>query len=383
MGLPINEAIVNASETAAFIYDNFSLFQANMCKVCPSFSSFNASSIEKTSPVHILEKNENGVLLDFDSDNGFALVGQNYEIFNFSPTGEPPKINDEDCCYSIEYGWGRLFQDSFFPFEKRKGSDENDGNHLAGGGISSLIYSPDDYVKKNKGDGFTITLAHSKKDWSFHCQREFSIYARYAEPTTKEYEGNCQIASLYEACEYLLKECLSGEYSCLVNSDPESDPFYNDFMAKKDKNGNSVYVISHHKVPLLYKHLRDWYRDNDSYQFDYTHVEKCQESISAISTWLNEPIFCLSSTDCSDQDVDKAVVAQNQVCVIWVNGDDNLSHAMPVVGKRTYSKIEGWWVFQHTEYFSLLAVNDNIHYTVTYVDPSITKITYFANVKIS
>lgn len=91
MGLPINEAIVNASETAAFIYDNFSLFQANMCKVCPSFSSFNASSIEKTSPVHILEKNENGVLLDFDSDNGFALVGQNYEIFNFSPTGEPPK----------------------------------------------------------------------------------------------------------------------------------------------------------------------------------------------------------------------------------------------------------------------------------------------------
>jgi hypothetical protein len=53
---------------------------------------------------------------------------------------------------------------------------------------------------------------------------------------------------------------------------------------------------------------------------------------------------------------------------VFFDSSGSIAHAMPVVGYQTYSKTSGWWIFQHTDYVTLLGVNDNVYPEKRYVD---------------
>jgi hypothetical protein len=353
----LNVAYSSTTEdSVSFIEQNFASFREAMCHY-DGFASFSATKVEQAIEVPLLGEEKTCYLLDFDGLNGYALVGDKREMLAFSPKGSAPF--DEFLCFSRYDGWGSQKPgESFIPFARSRASD---GDTLCGvENTLTFISDPDAYIQAHYGSEASLQQANNKAMWPFHTQQTYSVYAKHIDGGLYEYESNCQLASIYESLEYFRTYfSLSALPGANVGITPQSDPFYSLFMNQHTASGNSLYTIAHDTLPSIYQKIRAWFIQNDNYQFGPSHLNQTANCLAYLASQYSVSITGVYSTTWSLNDLISDVTKQKVCDVFCVVDGTAPKHAMPITGRRVYKKTTGWWIFQHTDYYTLMGFNNN------------------------
>lgn len=362
-------------EEVQTLSDQASDFGAAMRRKIPTASNFYPLGLRSVYFLSDPNGGERFAYVDFKGTEGCAVLSPNWEMPYFIPSGHVDST---------------LFQKGDVYFDRERGflqeapSDADDestnlrsleqsgtyGGQESGAEGCGKIIDPTAYVTSRYGAGWASTFAITP-DWSsFHVQSEFSIYKRRLSSGQYEYEGNCLLASLYEVFDYYRSIGVCSTYpSDLIASNPEADLFYWGFMSETTENGYPLYAVYRNSVPRLYKVIRDYFRDHDSYSFGPATISKSIDLVNYLNGRYGSTFSCQQLTSWNyDNDI-KASIPEAVSLYIWNETYGTYpEHSMPVCGATQFSKTTGWWIFSHTDYVNLIRVNDNLVNQARYVD---------------
>ncbi|MGN0814553.1 MAG: hypothetical protein ACI4MH_04890 [Candidatus Coproplasma sp.] len=190
---------------ADFIEDNFEKFVSEYNEA--SEDEWLASSIEDKKTVTDIDTEEEYIYLDFDNDNGYALVGNEYNFLDFSTTGDllytktPDKLywssydgfvyqeNDEYVRYDTEYLTEEELNDYSFNYSGKANSKYSSG--------SDVINDIPSYLNSRYGGNWYCDNNASKSlsGYTDVYQNDYAIYDGS--------EGNCTLSAFYGIFQYL------------------------------------------------------------------------------------------------------------------------------------------------------------------------------------
>lgn len=373
-------------QVADYIADNVPLF-AEKYREEMQDDGFDPTEIEFRTEIRIVEEAKSATFLDFDGDNGYLLLADDYELLDFSTTGQLEWDFEE---YSVAYSRteGYCYYDdqaNLIPFARKAVADQegidisaiDDGNldtnygasyngQMAGGG-SGAIYSPDTYIASRYGSGYKLKNAKGNMHESLYGQGDFSVYTQIKDGVYYS-EGNCVIS----ACYLLMKELMdNGKYKMSYANrtiNPTYDPFYYDLMKNPRKYGVSNAYVTKTIIPLIYSQLRDYFIKNADYTIDGVNRYSADNAINAVGKSygynLGASITSFYSFDsCVKSQIDKGKPS------IWFQFNGYYAHhAVLVNGYRTYEKVSKWWIFKTVETHNLMMINDNWTSSPRFID---------------
>lgn len=220
------------------------------------------------------------------------------------------------------------------------------------------------------GNDYSLHESFTRPDWTFLTQKEYSVYARRLSQNNGEieYEGNCLLASIYETFRYFRDSfSLSNMNDSVCNIDPKSDPFYQTFQEQLNPDGSHVYSVNIRSLPNIYKVIREWFVDYAGYRFDSAPIGRTNDLIEYLSSFYAQMILDEMS-DAVFSEISANTATKVHRDILCELNNDQIFHAMPIIGERIYQRQSGWWLFQHMDYVKLLAVNDNVFSECRYVD---------------
>lgn len=276
----IHEYVLHDCESVAeFIIDNLEIFSDEYNKEIEDEElKFEATSCEKMIPVYVVSTGEEGLYIDFNADNGYMVIVDDYSVHAFDTQGDIEYLKELDYTYYSIYD-GFLYVDedgNYCPFEFNQMSESDLEAYIQNGlsqsyngqtqGTDGGIYNTDLYVKDRYGTGYVIKSGDSKTLANYKCidQGDLSIYNLITTDGERG-EGNCVLSSCYSLLNYLQ---MTGKYSNLSRSDSTTN-----YDATKDsfykKYNNGKYNIHTPKwLPNLYLAVREYAIKNCGYEVD-------------------------------------------------------------------------------------------------------------------
>lgn len=342
--------------------------------------SFNATSCEFSIPVHITTTNQDAVYLDFDGNNGYMIVADEYNVIACETTGDLEYLKGlENTYYSLFDGFvyyedGKTVafnrptytQEEIDEFLKTelKGSDSYDGQSTKGD--DGEIYDPDKYVADRYDSDYKVDEENLLKDFDYILQYNLSSYYNYVDGR-KFSEGNCSLVSAYVVLNYLRK---IGKYPTLPNDNVWVDATRDSFYSKYNKDAD--YDVHEKKLlPRLYKEIRDYCIKEFGYEFDGTNpfnitdiIEDNARKFGARVTADHHIIYSFED-EVVDQ-IDKGYPSLWNMAMSSTYGD----HTTVVTGYKVYKKVKKILGIKFNSYVKLLALHDNWNSSVRYFDYS-------------
>lgn len=170
---------------------------------------WHATYVENRFEIIINECDEEyiGTFLDFDGDNGYAVVGNDYNFLDFVTSGESPYagIETDSYYFSVSSGYFYLEDGEFLSVNKENNTDDNfaynyvmsktyDGQENNQTGCGKIEY-PDRYVNAKYGGGWSLRkstslnmIGHEQSGLSCYKENKYNkTYNTY----DKFSEGNC------------------------------------------------------------------------------------------------------------------------------------------------------------------------------------------------
>jgi hypothetical protein len=379
-----NSIYSNDSDPASFsLGDEVALVQHDFASFARAMAAANkedgffATSIEKIIYFFDLKKEERFAYLDFDGDNGYAVLASKLEMPAFCSKGQLAISSNTNIFYDREMG--------FVTISESGGLDKLDGvgsnyplktgayaGQEAGANGSGKIIDPITYVEARYGSGWTYTANYTPSWNAFPVQRNYSIYQKHGDDGTLTFEGNCLLASLYEVIDYYR---YSGVFPLLpssyVNCNPQADSFYWSLMNERTMTGAPRYSVVHQTLPAVYKTIRDWFRDNDAYRFDLATVSRGVDCVHYLSEHYGIALTSRQLFSWNyESDIRDSINTRYRMYV-WNEADGTYSaHSMPVCGTFRFQKTSGWWIFTHTDTVNLIRVADNYVESERFIDLS-------------
>lgn len=377
----IRDYVAPDCETVAtFIVDHLAEFTAEYNKELEEGEApMRATSCEFSIPVYITTTEQDGVYLDFDGDNGYMIVVDNYEIAAYAAQGDLPYLRDkESALYSIYDGFVYYDADgNLVPYaveamteadweEYSRVSLEKRYNGQKGSGNDGQIYDPDAFVKDKYGSGYSVYSSKTLKNFKYVSQSELSVY--YEVRNGSRYsEGNCSLAAAYALMNYLQS---SGKYpklpksSATVSYQANKDTFYNKYKQK------SNYAIETPKIlPALYVAIRDYAEKQYGYEVSGTNPFNIATMVKQVGKQYGynlktSHIVVWSYETQAVKEIDAGYP------IIWnmANSSTYGSHSTVVTGYRTYRKTKSFLGIKINSYVKLMALNDNWNKSVQYFD---------------
>lgn len=366
---------------AEFIVENLSDFVREYNETLEEGEEpLQASYCEATIPVYITTTNQDGVYLDFDGDNGYLVVVDNYEIAAYATQGDLAYLRgQEPLVYSIYDGF--LHYDgegNLIPYEGATAMTEADWEAYtltplgksyqgqSGNGSDGQIYDPDAFVKDKYGSGYSVYSSKTLKNFQYVSQYDLSIYYQLKNGSRYS-EGNCSLAAIYALLNYLQA---SGKYpklpkaSAITSYAATKDGFYSKY--KKDSN----YVITTPKIlPKLYVDIRNYAVKKYGYEVAGTNPFHIATIIQQVGKQYDynlkaNHILIWSYEGQAVKEIDAGYP------IIWnmANSDTYGSHSTVVTGYRTYRKTKTFLGMKLYSYVKLMALNDNWNKSVRYFD---------------
>ena len=93
----------DCDSVADFIEKNFELFVTEYNNALEDGNELKASYCELSIPVYITTLEQAGVYLDFNGDNGYMVIIDNYEVVAFETSGDLDYLKDLDYAYYSIY----------------------------------------------------------------------------------------------------------------------------------------------------------------------------------------------------------------------------------------------------------------------------------------
>ena len=200
---------------ASFLEENFELFVEKYNEMEPGFVWI-AEGIEEKRKIKIFLINEmdEAIFLDFDGANGYAILADNYILYDFQTVGDSPIKNagSDNIAYSVisgylyekngEYynvGGDDNFDEEFWNCQIQS-SKTYDGQDFGKTGCG-CINDPDRYVADKYGSKYKPEKTASLSMNSY-SQMSLSVYKENKKEKTCCSEGNCWAVSAYTVLQY-------------------------------------------------------------------------------------------------------------------------------------------------------------------------------------
>ncbi len=361
--------------TSDFIENNFQTFVSSYNEsVEDSNLLLNATHVESKKSVTNLDDNSQAIYLDFNDDNGYALIGNNYLILDFATTGDLYYLKDVDnllftqtdgFVYETEFGYARY--DFEYPSEKdlenTKFNRFYDGQLTYKGKGSGMIENSENYIRDRYGSGFK-SYEIKLKTYQNVLQ---DIYSVYFNKKTGIGEGNCTLSAMFGVMQYFrdyksMKKLPTGEIKII----PENDYFYKSVI--RNYSGYEV------KVPKIYEKIR-----KNAINYGYTTESTVISSLNMANIFTNTMRDFGYSTKTFQKYANMVIFwsfgsqVKSEIDAgyptIWNTlGGQYGAHSLVVKGYRQFYRDRWFLFFKWREYKNLMIVNDNHGYTDTYFD---------------
>ena len=344
-------------------------------------ADWNANSIEKDFSITInyLGSEIEGVFLDFNDDNGYAVLGDKYMFYDFVLNGESPYFNID----ANEYYYAN--NKYFYKNDSSEIIDVNeeeyaqlfcgtvdDGHSNKDTGCGKIV-DVDKYLNYHYGSGYSL-VSQNSLNMKGYRQYELSVYYENEIIDNKKIpcsESNCWAVSAYNLLQYL-------QQTRMPNMPSENDTYrysatdwelrifqnYYDveighhgrIVSTKNRteklnygDGQTCYRIEAERTKnfsRLWGEIRKYCNDKWG-KINYGMLIETSEIIEVIAKKYGYNIdakehydwayYC--SSGCKEIDQGKPI--------LWstLNGTYG-SHTMAVCGYKTFEKKTGWWIFQ-------------------------------------
>lgn len=385
-----NQIGTEHEQVADYIAANVPLF-AQKYREGTSDESFVPTEVEFRCPVYLLESEKYATYLDFDGENGYLLLADDYELLDFSTSGQLEWFaSDCEVVYSRTEGYCRIDEEgNVISLAREKiaqqeglSFDQEDPNYIEdaeeltanlgqtyGGQLSNgSIYEPDIYMRSRFGSDFKLKKAVGNTSATYKGQADFSVYA-FRRGFNEYTEGNCVIS----ACYLLLKEMMDkGKYK-LTNStvriEPKNDKFYTNVIEHPSRYGYDRAWVNTTYLPLLYSQLRDYFIAHQSYTVEGAGRYCADNAINYVAgLYKVSPKAAVTSFYSFDSCVKNELDKGRPTIYFQTFGGYYAQHAMLVTGYRTYEKVSKWWIFKIVETRQLMMINDNWSAMPRYID---------------
>lgn len=366
---------ITAYDTACFVKQNLSEFVSEMKKASNKYASFAASSIEFEAEVPSRDGLETYYLLDFDHENGHALFGDNLELLSFAPTGQVAPVKQEaHLVYDRRQGFF-LNEEGMNKPMSVSSSLSNDIFGVGEDGLDSSgsIIDLPLYLKNKFGgeDYNTSNTQYLLPSWVFKVQRNYAWYLRNNDDGSSVYEGNCLYASIYFVFDYLQSvRHFPLQENVWTFKPAEDDPMYSTFSSETTSSGKPRYTVNATTYPIMYKTIRNTFIEMGGYTFEGCRLSVAPELVTRyLSLYFDDNYKGEILSSWSFDDMYNQLKLSTGSMYVWNQTSGRYDqHSMPVIGACSYYKSSKVWIFTHTDYADIIAVNDNYSTFLHYVD---------------
>ncbi len=337
---------------------------------------------------------DKATLLDFNGENGYTLITDNYELLDFSTNGEPPfkGIIADKYYFSPHGGFYYEINGAKFTIDPVINSEVIDSTSLErkhyngqkdGSTGFGSIEAPDTYIKDCYGDSYKLVGSKSLPITRF-SQMTLSCYLEVKEKGSSIItysEGNCGLVAAYHVLQCFQKTKWSNlpavERTTLY--DPylyETDIYLKKFditgKPKQDnvrKQDDSILE----SWPLLYKEARMCCVQKFG-KYDGLTVNQTSAIIENVAKDYNRTVDAREDVMYKfslENGIDR--LKKNEPLAFSTLGDETYgNHTVAVCGFRRYQGKKMVWIFEQTETIILYELADGHETRKVYYDMSAT-----------
>lgn len=340
-------------------------------------SSFNGAYIEDSLMVYVIGDNKFASYLDFDGDNGYMVVSDDYELYEFNTTGDLKYLKDIDFAYySPSVGFKYLdeqtydlvcYEDKNESGKMIKSAKVYAGQKEEGDGY---IYDINAYVK-DRYPNYTYDSGYSVEGHQYVYQGDTSIYLKNGYT-----EGNCTLNAAYS----LLNDWRRSFYNLPSSKDtiiykPDTmEPNHNAILSNGWIVNNGTvsskwadgYLTEKriNKVPKLYYEIRQLvyernydYDVGDGFIVGLNHQNIKYLLTFALNKYSYTPYIRNAGNDFTTMEFFFNFNHKAQFLSVS-NSSSYKNHSMVCLGFKKYTYKSGWWIFSSTKSAYFLNVDD-------------------------
>lgn len=369
---------------------------------------WNATSVENRFSITVDECGEiyDGVFIDFDGSNGYAVIGNNYDILDFVTYGDSPYINIEADEYYFSSTCGYFYFseecNDYLSVYPSNNADENfvhqeiftktyagqeSGYKGCGAIIDTYAYVQDKYGNGwSLGNNYSFSMVGFDMDY-LSCYSENSIVNNSVHNNGGE--GNCWIVSAYHVLQWLADSNrftrMPSSLSYLLYYPNSREPaIYSRYFDKQGNNlspklyynngNNFVYKYELKNLSFYFPNLYARVRNHVNSQYGRVNSGSIWNSSEIIESVAGnygynvdavEHVFWGAYANRATSKLD------DDIPLLWSTLSGTYgSHTMAVCGYKYYEKETGWWIFKHKEYKLFYELRDGWWTAPRYYDVS-------------
>ena len=397
---------VNCENVIEFVDNNFSTFVSEYNNTIPcDDDKLQATEIEYSTVIHFMsgeiDDNTYAAYLDFNGNNGYAVITADYVIHCFEINDDLPNIRQQnkEFCFSTADGLGFIDENGYFSKFNQNPSEiiENqiefgyDQSANGDGEIKDFYsYRSDNYPNYSLIANYEDVIA---LDFDYGTQYELSYYIQQPSDANKNNdnsrvalsEGNCSLTAMFNTLRYMSKKLNLGiDYTSTVDirQSIQYDSIYNEYI------GRDAYLNTYNGVTGYYY----WKKNSDGFLSRipklYHNIRK--HAINGSNPYrpdtgylYNNVPSTMTATAMQDYNVGIAIHFANSITEALPNLRNGIpsylsiqgsstygNHGVCLIGYREYSYTSGWWIFETTKYAYFYQIADGWNDEFVYFDPN-------------
>lgn len=340
---------------STYIEDNLSTFVSEYNLNYPE-DEWKASYIEDKKTVTDIDSDEQYYYLDFDADNGYAIVGNEYNLIDFSTNGDLSYTKEVDSLLWRKYDGFIYKNDSQYL--------RYSANYMTEEELAQYSFNYNGKISNDYSTGsdciiniplYLVSRYKGGDEW-YYSNEESNFLDGYQNVYQDDFakgEGNCTLSAYYGIFQYLrdYKNLTELPRETITNDDGFEIPeIYSHIL-----NCAKEYGYEKNSIPWTSINMASWGK-NALKEMGYPS-KRNKSYIHMFLTWS------------FDEQVVKNINAGYPI--MWNQARGNYGcHSMIVKGYETYKRERKWWFIRWAEKKHFIVINDNWtkEYPSTYID---------------
>ena len=404
----------DTQNVAAFIQNNLETFVQKYNESREDESEYlHATGVERIKIVNLIEDENYGAYIDFDGDNGYAVVTGDYTVYDLQTEGDLSYLDDEEEVYYAYEKFYRMDENgamqSFAEADPLPSSDEQPVYVGSAGTEGGVITDLNAYVNANypeytyEGNQF----GGNKIAFNYYAQEDLSYYLynccdedgnilNYA----PQGEKNCALAAMYN----IFKSWgqygkINVPYSTTLNlsGSIENDPLYSTYANKvvyveNDYSNHGLWYVATgnlRAMPAVYDKLRSYAVSSSFFGVNIYEPNKglLADNVPTVME-LTADYYDPGANVFMYHTVNEAnalmSIKKGKAAYLSLHDDPTyINHGVAIIDYHYYTHTSGWWIFKTVDEIFILEIANGRSNSPTYYDieknPNTTKRYYSWN----
>ena len=389
----------DTQNVAAFIQNNLETFVQKYNESREDESEYlHATGVERIKIVNLIEDENYGAYIDFDGDNGYAVVTGDYTVYDLQTEGDLSYLDDEEEVYYAYEKFYRMDENgamqSFAEADPLPSSDEQPAySSSAGKDDDGAITDLNAYVNANypeytyEGNQF----GGNKIAFNYYAQSQTGYYYwngvdenGLVRDFTTHYEGNCVLTAMYNIFkswgQYGKIDNIPYSSTVNISNSIENDPLYSKYnyeilpYTRPEENYmyRSLWQVATgnlRAMPTVYIKIRDYAISQYDYTcesgFKHSNVEATMQYIANYYNSSVDPFMYYTYNEANAL----MSIKKGKAAYLGLNNDPAyIDHGVAIIDYHYYTHTSGWWIFKTVDEIFILEIANGWYNFPTYYD---------------